>query len=507
MKTTTSLVKTSADEDLLSNAHFDPVFDAEGNLVDIVHLQVTTDRSRGIKAMLEMANSTEKGDEAIFQDGWTQKQRRIVNSPAPGAAHTIKRSKRWDAAQGAFVPTATLILPFEVVWVLFEEVFGGNYSVEIKEIIHESEDVVGSGVEGARDLTGRIFYARACVSLTVHLANGSKRIYEGVGVAYDTVRMEMTGNVFAINSARRTAEKGAISDAKREALANAGRVFRRAFEDGDKALQAIEDKLMEKMRIQNSNRPATPTKPNVAAPRKPQKENTENSTSKQDVIPGDYVPMDAMEDEKKSSKEKKEASESEQVTSEKEKTDVKSIDDSKKEENNVKSSKKETEVTKVKATSENHFSLEIEKDNKVNYEHPTEIYDAAIAHLDTLETQETQINFLEKNKVELQRAEMEDDIGELKYADLLDMISDEIDDHSKNIEEDKSEDEKDNSQIVLSPDKMTGEAILKSYETAFEMAKTPKEVQSILDANTDLAKRLTKRQKLTLSQMCLKAQK
>ena len=257
--------KTSAEEDFLRNARFDPVFDENGNLVDIVHLTVSTDRSQGIKAMTELAESNEPGDEVIHQDGWTGKQKRILNSLAPSSAHTIKQSRRWDSSLGSHVPSATLILPTEVIWTLFEKVFGSNYSFEIKDLVAESEDVLGSGVENSNDHPGRIFYARARVAISIHLANGSVRIFEGMGVAHDSLKMEATGNTFSINSARRTAEKGAISDAKREALGNMGRVFRRAFEDGDKALKSIEDKLM-KIISKNNPSPERVKVKTVAAP-------------------------------------------------------------------------------------------------------------------------------------------------------------------------------------------------------------------------------------------------
>lgn len=490
------ITATTADDDMLNNAQFDPVFDENGDLVDIVHLKVTTDRSRGIKAMLELANSHQPGDEIIHQDGWTQKQKRILNSPAPGAAHTIKRSKRWDAAIGQFVPTATLILPSEVVWVLFEELFANNYSVQVKEVIHESEDIISSGVDGGRDLPGRIFYSRACVTLTLHLSNGSTRTFEGLGVAYDSVRMEMTGNVYAVNSARRTAEKGAISDAKREALANMGRVFRRAFEDGAEALRVIEEKLMEKMRVTNAPKGIKKSEAPVAAPRvvtqQPQSE-----VEPDDVIPGDYIPAEAFEERQESAKtasakDKPEAKKTEKAV---EKAPQKAKAEEKREVKvEEKPEAKEEVKTKEEATTAPQvtYVLKIGKQQET-FQTPQAIFDAAIAHLDTLDDDAGK-GFLETNKASLLKAENDDEIGELSYQDLLEMLL---------VDAQEEEEDTVDPGLAMNPEKMTGEAILKAYEKAFE--EKPGEINAILDANTELAKRLTKRQKAKLAQMVMAA--
>ena len=54
---------------------------------------------------------------------------------------------------------------------------------------------------------------------------------------------------------------------------------------------------------------------------------------------------------------------------------------------------------------------------------------------------------------------------------------------------------------------MTGEVILKTYEKAFENAPDNDHINDILNANTDLAQRLTKRQKTKLAKMVLTFQK
>lgn len=476
------LTKTTASDDLLNDAQFDPVFDQDGNLVDIVHLKVTTDRSRGIKAMLELANSSEPGDEIVDQNGWTGKQKRILNSPAPGPAHTIKRSKRWDAALGQFVPTATLMLPSEVVWVLFEEAFANNYSVEVKEIIHESEDIVSSGVDSGKDLPGRIFYARACVTLTLHLANGKKRKFEGIGVAYDTVRMEMTGNVYAVNSARRTAEKGAVSDAKREALANMGRVFRRAFEDGAEALRVIEEKLMEKIRIANAPKTAESKKETVAAPKTAkqaeakEKEKDTPQEKNVEVIPGDYVPAEAFEE-----MEAKQAAKSEK---EDPAPKAKEADTDKQATADEDAQEKDAEPAYVL----------IVKNEQVAIPTPQDTFDVAIATLNDLDEEEAK-TFLEMNQAVLLKAENDDEIGGITFADLMDMSP----------EAAEEEVEEATQGPILKPAKNTGEAILKAYEKALKDATDKKEVEAILDANTELAKSLTKRQKSKLAQMVVAA--
>lgn len=532
MKTTAALSKTTADDDLLNNTQFDPVFDSDGNLIDIVHLKVTTDRSRGIKAMLELANSTEENDAMMHQDGFTQKQKRILNSPAPGPAHTIKRSKRWDSSMGMHVATATLILPYEVIWVLFEELFANQYSIRIKETVFDSEDVPGSGVEGARDLPGRIFYARSTVTIVLHLSNGTQREFEGVGVAYDSVRMDMTGNVYAINSARRTAEKGAVSDAKREALSNMGRVFRRAFEDGDKALEAIEEKLMEKIRSNNEKRTRTSEKTKVAAPVskkdvKQEKEQSEEDWQNKD--PGyedEYLPYDAQLELENASKKEDIKTESEPKNQDKdvskaddkdasEKVEAKDKNVSEENETDENVSAKEEESEKGKEEKTPEYTLLINEENH-KFSTPGQVYDAAIEQLDVIGEPGEQIQFLEKNKSSLLKAQEDDEIGDLDYTELLEMVQSEPvvasepqkeaqvkekveEKQEKNVQEETS----DKSDFKLTPKSNKGADILRAYEDAFAKCKSQEEKNNILDANTALAKRLTARQKKTLTQMSL----
>lgn len=248
---------TTTDRELLTRAQMRPVWDAEGNLVGITELKVASDRRLGIQAMKDLVATTQEGDHVIGADGWTGKQRRIVSTKAPNACHYLKTSQRWDAAAGAMVPRVTIILPTEVVWTMFDLLFDGQYSVKVVDLQCEEEEVMPSSEEWMGDkpdnMPGRRFYARARVELVIHLANGQSRSYEGFGVAFGDVPMNKIGNIAAINNEQRTTEKGAIADAKREALANIGPVFRRAFEDGDEMIAEIEKMLLED--LQERNRP------------------------------------------------------------------------------------------------------------------------------------------------------------------------------------------------------------------------------------------------------------
>lgn len=250
---------TTSHQDFLKHLNFQPVFDSDGNIVDIRELEISTDTRNGVASMRELFNTTEAGDQLLGSDGWTGKQRRILSSPAPLEAHYLRYSQKWDARTGMMRDAALIQLPFDVIWTLFELLFEGQYSVEIRDIFNEDEEVVPVGVdhqgESADDAPGRRFFARATVAILLHLPGQDRpREYHGVGVSYGQLRTEKTGNIYAINSERRTVDKGAISDAKREALSNMGRVFRRAFEDGDEMVQHVEKLLLS--RIHEMNRPA-----------------------------------------------------------------------------------------------------------------------------------------------------------------------------------------------------------------------------------------------------------
>ncbi len=277
----------STRNEFLKHMNFQPVFDQDGKIVDIRELEISTDRRKGMAAMRDLIETREAGDESLGADGWTGKQRRILAMPAPLEAHYLRYSQKWDARTGMMRDAALIQLPSEVVWTLFELLFEGQYSIEVRDIFNEDEEVVPAGVnhqgEQADDAPGRRFFARATVAILLHLPGQTRpREYHGVGVSYGQLRTEKTGNVYAINSERRTVDKGAIADAKREALSNIGRVFRRAFEDGDDMVHHVEQLLLS--RIHEMNRPAIHQKgkrtDSVPAPvRKAQPTKVENTTT------------------------------------------------------------------------------------------------------------------------------------------------------------------------------------------------------------------------------------
>lgn len=252
----TGIRQSATQQNLLRNAQFQPVFDDSGNIIGLHELKVASDRRDGMKSMRELFETVDPSDTQISADGFTGKQKRIIRQRAPMAAHYLKPSRKWDARTGTMRDGVLIQLPYEVVWTLFELLFEGQYSIRIRDIEYESEEIseAGSSLQGAKaeDAPGRLFYARATVQVEIHPANNQpSRVFEGVGVSYGDVPVEKTGNIFAINNARRTAEKGAVADAKREALSHIGPVFRRAFEDGDDMIDHIEKLLLEEIRERN----------------------------------------------------------------------------------------------------------------------------------------------------------------------------------------------------------------------------------------------------------------
>lgn len=250
--------------DFLKHANFRPVFDDDGKVVDISELDFTTDRRDGIRAMRDLLDTSEANDHLAGADGFTGKQRRILSCPAPLAAHYLRHSKKWDARSGAMRDAALILLPYEVVWELFEGLFFGQYSITVvdQQTHHEEirpadelPDMRERTIEAMDDAPGIRIYSRARVRISLHLpGHAQSRDFEGVGVSYGNVSWSKSGNVFALNSEYRTVDKGAVNDAKREALSHMGRVFRRAFEDGDEMVHHVEQLLLAKIR--NANRPA-----------------------------------------------------------------------------------------------------------------------------------------------------------------------------------------------------------------------------------------------------------
>lgn len=265
--------------DFLKHANFRPVFDDDGKVVDISELDFTTDRRDGIRAMRDLLDTSEANDHLAGADGFTGKQRRILSCPAPLAAHYLRHSKKWDARSGAMRDAALILLPYEVVWELFEGLFFGQYSITVvdQQTHHEEirpadelPDMRERTIEAMDDAPGIRIYSRARVRISLHLPGQSQsRDFEGVGVSYGNVAWSKSGNVFALNSEYRTVDKGAVNDAKREALSHMGRVFRRAFEDGDEMVHHVEQLLLAKIR--NANRPAIHAGAATIAPPKSRK--------------------------------------------------------------------------------------------------------------------------------------------------------------------------------------------------------------------------------------------
>lgn len=539
----------TAEEDLLKDAVFDPIFDQNGNLVDIVRLEVANDRSRGILAMEELAATHVKGDEVIHQDGWTGYMKRILNSPAPGPAHTIKQSKKWDVQTSTFIPAATLMLPYEVVWSLFTRLFFGNYSIETEELVYDSEDVVNSPAENARNLTGRAFYARAKVNITIHLPNGQSRKFSGVGVAYDSLRDSSTGNIYAINSARRMCEKGAVSDAKREALSNIGRVFNRAYEDGAHALRAIEEKILEKVRqpAQNTARVKTPT--NAAAPRANEENRDDHNERQNDEqhsdLPSDYIPMEAIAEQRKAQVKTPRTSPApkgkvaktspaptkapHKETNVQNSTNVEDTSVETPANTTIKEEAKdaaqseqnivETPTTTAVVSDEDNTTVDTVAVQKVPasvapkategyalnangqttvHATPEDLYEAALNGMEGMATEKDRQAFLERNKTVLLQAENDAQSDDVLYVELESLVPD-LTEESSNTGLPAEEEEEASDDYAISPRKETGEAILMAYEQAFQAKKD--KVDQILMANIQWAKRLTARQKMKLAEM------
>jgi hypothetical protein len=498
------MTNTTIQDELLKSAQFHPVFGENGDIAGISQLSVATDRRLGVRAVEELIEDSQKGDDVITQDGWTAKQHRILNSPAPTAFHYLKPSQKYDAATGNMVPKMTIILPFEVVWRLFELMFDGQYSIEIGSSETHSEDVLpipqannekdkednGGNSDNA---PGRIFYSRTEVTIVLHLKNGQTRRYTGVGVAYDHVRMNKSGNVFAINSARRTTEKGAVSDAKREAISNIGRVFRRAFEDGDEMIQKFEDLLVEKLRDANkTEKPARAAESKtVSAPKAREKTQTETEDTPSPSSASIAICSTGMASNEKSAE-----------TSAIRDTPLEAIVKVD-EKNQIEDEIPFREFENEKATeSENDKNFSAFYGGKVQVstwsaDDPDIFFDKTADLLSTIDDQEYIEKFLKENECNLRRAEKLSQAGN-SYDALREMVLESLDPtvHQEQETTDQPQDNKTTTPegCKLDVPKKTGAAILDAYNSAYKKARTPEDIDAILDANKDLAKRLTKGQ-------------
>lgn len=487
------MTKLTTQDELLKNAQFYPIFGPDGTIEGISQLTVSTDRRLGLRAVEELFREKEEHDDLVMPNGWTVKQSRILRSPAPHAAHYLKPSKKYDAATGEMVPSMTILLPYEVVWRLFELLFEGQYSVEVNNIVTETEDILPPAgptvVQGDSvmkdDAPGRIFYTRAEVTITLHLANGQQKRYTGVGIAYDHVRLHKTGNVYAITSSRRTAEKGAVSDAKREAISTIGRVFRRAFEDGDEMVQKFQELLLQTLR--ENNKPAKAARASEAASTKTP------APRRASAVEAPGKPANQTAD--KAAAQDAPAVKAESVAQQ-----------------SGKSARGEQQKAPAKKNEpERPYILQTSPDSSEEIEDADAYFDKLSDILSNCEVTETVRSILDANMDEIRRAESHAKSG-MTAQSLREMALGSVEEIESEIPDSEPEAVKasakaDNSDEADEDDeaasngwrfdlpKPTGEAILDAYAKAFQQAKSHKDIDAIIDANAPLAKRLTKTQK------------
>lgn len=464
--------------DLLKSANFEPVFDQDGNIVDIRELKISTDRRGGMAAMRELIATNEPGDNVLGADGWTGKQRRILSTPAPLAAHYLRSSKKWDAKTGMMRDAAMILLPTEVIWTLFETLFEGQYSVTVTDTFQEDEEVVPVGNdhmgEQADDAPGRRFYARATVRISIHLPGiAVPREYEGVGVSYGQLRTDKTGNIYAINSERRTVDKGAIQDAKREALSNIGRVFRRAFEDGDDMVEHIERLLLGK--IHDMNRPAI-----------------HRTASRENPVPAPQRRVAAPKAAPKSDTPTQDASKSdtEPKVEKQEKADTAAPVKSVSENDTVKPEEQEEapKVTTVSVKIPNAPDRIMQKDGFLD------------AFIDIMF--ETCVTGSEAQKIVTQNADILDDLVEDKsqieevIASMGDQPEDEIPDFSIPEAASKTEaaDQEGEDALRIEVEGKSGKAVLAEFKEALDKAKTVSMINAIIKVNTAAVRKMTPKQ-------------
>lgn len=504
---------TNAQEELIKNATFHPVFGPDGQFEGIQQLEIATDRRLGIRAIEEMMDSYASGDEQVLANGFTRRQLRILNSPAPDSAHYLNPTKKYDAATGEMKAGLSVMIPFEVAWRLFELLFEGQYSIDIGDHETKDEEEVQAISEGSSgdaskkpdNAPGRIFYSRAHVTITLHLSGGEEKRYTGVGVGYDYVRQDKLGNVFAINSARRTVEKGAVSDAKREALSNIGRVFRRAFEDGDEMLRKMETILLEV--LQEANKVERPTRatdaPKVAAP-KPRKAGVVKKTDEK--AQAEDTTSEEVEKPKKSGKKTKKSNKGKSKSAPEQPSKDEPVDEV----------PYDSFTTEEPPKAMDAFSVVRSGKVEDQTDDPDLYFDRigdALAECDSMQDAK---GILGENADDLTRAEKSSKAGNtvsaLKEMAFESLEGDEEDDGASEVAaKEESAEAPDSEQSTdgwkIEVEKTTGAAILDGYKKLFAKAKSSHEVDQILEANTELAKRLTNSQKGTLLTETSKAKK
>lgn len=492
------MTRTAA-KDLLKTAQYHPVFDEDGNIAGISQLRVDTDTRFGVRAMEELANSQEELDEVVLPTGFTRKQQRILNQAAPYACHYLKSSTRWNASSGQMEPRMVIQLPYEVLWTLFEKLFDGQFSFTVVTTDTQTEDIMPVSTQGQNgnsndSAPGRIFYTHAQVRLTLHLGNGTTRNFDGFGVAYGDVRIQKMGNVYAVNSARRTAEKGAIIDAKRDAMSNIGRVFRRAFEDGDEMMAQLEGMLMDEIHskataVNVAPKPKAPVPPPASKKAKADPapaQAPEQLQERDDWDEDGYVPLDQAEDQARSTQ----------------------VPEEPKEESGAENEAQEAE------TAQSGFTLDVAGEKR-EFETADAFFDDLEQTMEALDEDKI-IDFIKANAAGIDRAYADNPEVGMSSADFLVMNGVALDEVEAVSAEKASEDGIPDFDLpeapaqedwTLSVKRKTGKEILAAYDAAFAKAKTEKDLEAILDQNTDLAKRLSAKQGLSLIEMQAKAKK
>jgi len=505
---------TTTDRELLTRAQMRPVWDAEGNLVGITELKVASDRRLGIQAMKDLVATTAEGDHVVGADGWTGKQRRIVSTKAPNACHYLKTSQRWDAAAGAMVPRVTILLPTEVVWTMFDLLFDGQYSVKVVDLQCEEEEVMPSSEEWMGDkpdnMPGRRFYARARVELVIHLASGQSRSYEGFGVAFGDVPMNKIGNIAAINNEQRTTEKGAIADAKREALANIGPVFRRAFEDGDEMIAEIEKMLLED--LQERNRPKIQVVGGRDAVPAPASRKTPAASKEEADTAADTRPEELKEDdldEVFGPAEGTPAADKPKQKPAAEKPKAKAVAEKPKEKSEAPKPKEAPKDFLVSPEGER-----IEVDAKTCL---TAFLDMAMGYcetpddLDALRTKNEDVLgrlISDDSDIKALRADMEaldDGVPDFDVPDSAEPTPVQDGPSASENQEPAEDAEEEGDDFVIDVAKKSGKAVLGEFTSLFEAARSPGDINRIIEQNGPAVRKLTPKQLQTMTDRKMEA--
>jgi len=256
--------------EFLNKFAFDPVFDSDNTMIDVTNVVGDRDVAVRVTAMETFYERLRPEQDVVLPTGFTLHQARVLRALAPINAH-IMLADEHPGRSG--MRKVTAYVPSRAQMRLFHLLFGDQFSFEVvehkvdgKQMPHQGGQNMGAGAGPVAEVgVDTVHHAFARVRITLHLANGQTRTFEGVGMAQDIAKNSDTVPLSEFYASRRSG-KGVVTDAWRSAIERISPVFRSAYYEGSEMLDKVRALILRKISVTPPNIRTLGPVPGRAAP-------------------------------------------------------------------------------------------------------------------------------------------------------------------------------------------------------------------------------------------------